>query len=117
MIETVEGLQNIEHRLPPWTGSTSYTSARNDPADRDGLNPALSAAPSTSRRLDRIFAATRAHGKIPAWVGDRNVERQAAFIRKGARFITTNSDIAFMMAEASRVTGALRQALDKSAAA
>jgi len=27
------------------------------------------------------------------------------------RFLTTNSDIAFMMAEASRVTGELRKAL------
>jgi hypothetical protein len=33
------------------------------------------------------------------------------YIRRGARFVTTNSEIAFIMAEASRVTGELRQAL------
>ena len=27
------------------------------------------------------------------------------YIRRGARFITTNSEIAFIMAEATRVTG------------
>ena len=43
--------------------------------------------------------------------GDRNVARQAQFIRNGVRFLTTNSDIAFMIAEASRVTGELRKAL------
>jgi hypothetical protein len=32
-------------------------------------------------------------------------------IRKGAQFLTTNSDIAFMMAEAGRVTGELRKAM------
>lgn len=32
-------------------------------------------------------------------------------IRKGAQFLTTNSDIAFMMAEATRVTGELRKAI------
>jgi hypothetical protein len=36
------------------------------------------------------------------------------YIRRGARFITTNSEIAFIMAEASRVTGELRQALRTS---
>ena len=33
-------------------------------------------------------------------------------IRKGARFITTNSEIAFIMAEATRVTTELRKAME-----
>jgi hypothetical protein len=36
------------------------------------------------------------------------------YIRRGARFITTNSEIAFILAEASRVTGELRRALQSS---
>jgi hypothetical protein len=43
--------------------------------------------------------------------GDRNLQRQADFIRQGARFITTNSEIAFIVAEGSRVTGELRKAI------
>ena len=44
--------------------------------------------------------------------GDRNLPRQMEYIRKGARFITTNSEIAFIMAEATRVTTELRKALE-----
>jgi hypothetical protein len=36
------------------------------------------------------------------------------YIRRGARFITTNSEIAFILAEATRVTGELRRALQTS---
>jgi len=49
-------------------------------------------------------------------VADRlagNEPLQFIDIRKGARFLTTNSDIAFMTAEASRVTGELRALLDR----
>ena len=51
-------------------------------------------------------------GSVPGIGGDRNIARQMEFIRKGARFLTTNSDIAFMTAEANRVTGELRKALN-----
>jgi len=43
--------------------------------------------------------------------GDRNLARQVEFIRKGMRFVTTNSEIAFMVAEGGRVTSELRKAL------
>jgi len=62
--------------------------------------------------VERFFSATKKHGKIPGIGGDRNVARQAEFIRKGARFITTNSEIAFIIAEGSRVTGELRKAIE-----
>ena len=67
-------------------------------------------ASGTDARQDLFIAA----GKIAGIGGDRNLERQMEFIRKGARFLTTNSDIAFMTAEASRVTGELRKALGKA---
>ena len=115
MIETVEGLENIEE-IAAVDGIDVIHVGSNDLLTAMGKPGTFGSAEHVAA-LDRIFAATRAHGKIPGVGGDRNVERQAAFIRKGARFITTNSDIAFIIAEASRVTGALRQALDKSAAA
>jgi staphyloferrin B biosynthesis citrate synthase len=61
--------------------------------------------------IDRVMAATLRHGKIAGVGGDRHLPRQMEYIRRGARFVTTNSEIAFIMAEASRVTGELRQAL------
>ena len=54
---------------------------------------------------------TAAHGKIPGMGGDRDLKRQIEYIRKGARFITTNSEIAFILAEGTRVTTELRRAL------
>ncbi len=36
---------------------------------------------------------------------------RSGFIRKGVKFMTTQTDIGFLMAEASRRTGELRQAL------
>lgn len=61
--------------------------------------------------LDRIISVAKKNGKVPGVGGDRNLERQAGFIRKGARFITTNSEIAFILAEGTRVTSELRRAL------
>ena len=49
--------------------------------------------------------------KVAGVGGDRHLARQVEFIRKGVRFITTNSEIAFILAEGSRVTGELRGAL------
>jgi staphyloferrin B biosynthesis citrate synthase len=43
--------------------------------------------------------------------GDRHIPRQIEYIKKGARFLTTNSEIAFILAEATRVTTELRRAL------
>jgi staphyloferrin B biosynthesis citrate synthase len=73
--------------------------------------PGTFGSPLHLEAVDRIFAAAKKHGRIPGIGGDRNLARQAEFIRKGARFITTNSEIAFILAEGSRVTGELRKAL------
>ena len=61
--------------------------------------------------LDRVIKAAVANGKIPGVGGDRNLPRQMEYIRKGVRFLTTNSDMAFLAAEATRVTTELRKAL------
>ena len=70
----------------------------------------------TAEAITFSIAAAVRHGKIAGVGGDRNLARQMEYIRRGARFITTNSEIAFIMAEASRVTGELRRALQPSAA-
>ena len=43
--------------------------------------------------------------------GNRDVERQAAAIRRGAQFITTQTDIGFMTAAATQWTAGIRNAL------
>src|SRR5207302_1592661 len=55
--------------------------------------------PEGAKVIDRVISVTAANGKIPGMGGDRNIPRQREYIRKGARFITTNSEIAFILAE------------------
>lgn len=110
MIETREGLQNIEE-IAAVDGIDVIHVGSNDLLAAMG-RPGTFGSPEHIAALDRVISVTKAHGKTPGVGGDRNVGRQAGFIRKGARFITTNSDIAFIMAEASRVTAELRKALE-----
>jgi len=113
MIETREGLENIEE-ICAVDGIDVIHVGSNDLLTALG-KPGTFGSPEHIAALDRVISAAVKHGKIPGVGGDRNVARQAEFIRKGARFITTNSEIAFIMAEASRVTGELRKALGDKA--
>ena len=109
MIETREGLDNVEE-IAAVEGIDVIHVGSNDLLTGLGM-PGAFGSPEHIAALDRVIAAAKAHGKIPGVGGDRNVARQAEFIRKGARFITTNSEIAFILAEGARVTGELRRAL------
>jgi 2-keto-3-deoxy-L-rhamnonate aldolase RhmA len=60
---------------------------------------------------DRVIAAAKAHGKIAGCGGNRDVERQVAAIRRGARFVTTQTDVGFLAAAAGQWTQAVRKAL------
>src|SRR4051812_22612327 len=109
MIETPEGVENAE-AIAAVDGVDVVHVGSSDLLTSMGIPGALG-SPEHLKALDRVFAAAKKHGKIPGVGGDRNVQRQMDSIRKGAQFLTTNSDIAFMMAEASRVTGELRKAM------
>ena len=109
MIETREGLENVE-KIAAVEGIDVIHVGSNDLLTGLGM-PGAFGSPEHIAALDRVISVTKAHGKIPGVGGDRNVARQAEFIRKGARFITTNSEIAFILAEGARVTGELRRAL------
>ena len=109
MVETQEGLDNVD-AIAAVEGVDVIHVGSNDLMTSLG-KPGQYGTPTHIAALDKIFAAAKKHGKFAGVGGDRNVERQVEFIRKGARFLTTNSDIAFMTAEATRVTGELRKAL------
>ena len=109
MIETREGLENIDE-ICAVPGIDVIHIGSNDLLTALGA-PGTFGSPQHIEAVDRIFAAAKKHGKIPGIGGDRNLQRQAEFIRKGARFITTNSEIAFILAEATRVTTELRKAI------
>ena len=109
MIETQEGLDNVD-AICAVQGVDVIHVGSNDLLTAMGKPGAFGSAGHVAA-LDKVIAACKKHGKIPGVGGDRNLARQVEFIRKGMRFITTNSDIAFILAEGSRVTGELRTAL------
>jgi 2-keto-3-deoxy-L-rhamnonate aldolase RhmA len=109
MIETREGLENVE-AIAAVDGVDVIHVGSNDLLTALG-KPGAFGSPEHIAALDRVITATLKHGKVPGVGGDRNLARQAEFIRKGARFITTNSEIAFILAEGSRVTTELRKAI------
>ena len=109
MIETVGGLEHGEQIAAVEcidvlrVGSNDLLTAMGHPAQFD--DPAILAA------QDRVIAAARAHGKHAGCGGNRDVARQAEAIRRGARFVTTQADIAFLAAAAQDWTAGVRAAL------
>ena len=65
--------------------------------------------------IERVITVATANAKFAGLGGDRDVARQVDFIRKGVKFMTTQTDIGFLMAEASRRTSELRTALAQGA--
>lgn len=109
MIETREGLDNVEE-ICAVEGVDVIHVGSNDLLSALG-RPGAFGGPEHLAAVERVIAAALRRGKVPGVGGDRNLARQAQFIRQGARFITTNSEIAFILAEGARVTGELRKAL------
>jgi staphyloferrin B biosynthesis citrate synthase len=60
---------------------------------------------------DRVIRAAKAHGRFAGCGGNRDVERQVEAIRRGAQFITTQTDLGFLAAAAGQWTAAVRKAL------
>ncbi len=109
MIETVEGLDNVEE-IAAVDGVDVIHLGTND------LLAAMGKAgqfddPVVVEAQDRVIAAARRHGKFAGCGGNRDVARQAEAIRRGAQFVTTQTDIAFLMAAASAWTKGVRGAL------
>lgn len=109
MIETPEGLNNVE-AIAAVPGVDVIHVGTNDLLTNMG-KPGRFGDPQIMAACDRVMAAAKAHGKFAGIGGDRHLERQLGYIRQGARFMTTQTDIGFLMAEASRVTGELRRAM------
>ena len=112
MIENQEGLDNID-AICAVDGVDVVHVGSNDLLTAMG-RPGTFGSPEHVAALDKVIAAALKHGKVAGVGGDRNLARQVEFIRKGVRFLTTNSDAAFVLAEGTRVTTELRKALDRA---
>lgn len=109
MIETVEGLENVEE-IAAVPGIDVVHVGTNDllvNMRKAGQfdDPEIVAA------QERVNVACAANGKVAGCGGNRDVARQAAAVRKGARFLTTQTDIAFLAAAARDWTTRLREAV------
>jgi staphyloferrin B biosynthesis citrate synthase len=109
MIETVEGLENVEAIAAVkgvdvlHVGSNDLLANMGKPGKFD--DPALVAA------QERVIAACRSNGIFAGCGGNRDPARQLELIRKGCQFITTQSDIGFLSAAASAWTAKIREGL------
>ncbi len=109
MIETKRGLENVEEigAVPGvdvlHVGSNDLLMDMGMPGQFDSLEIIEAQA--------RVIAAARKHGLFAGCGGNRAVDRQAAAIRAGAQFVTTQADIAFMMMAATQWTNGVHEIL------
>ncbi|NKB60335.1 MAG: aldolase [Alphaproteobacteria bacterium] len=109
MIETREGLENVE-AIAAVDGVDVVHIGSNDLLIDMG-KPGQFGDPEHIAAVDRIIAACATSGKIPGLGGERDLARQVDFIRKGVKFVTTQTDLKFLQAAATSHTEALREAL------
>ena len=111
MIETVEGMQNLES-IAAVEGVDVLHLGTNDLLVSMG-KPGRFEDPAIVAAQERLIAVCKAHGKFAGIGGHRDVARQAELVRKGCRFLTTQSDIGFLSAAAGEWTKALRDAVGR----
>jgi staphyloferrin B biosynthesis citrate synthase len=112
MIETVEGLNNIEE-IAAVDGVDVLHVGSNDLLTNMG-KPGKFDDPAIVEAQDRVIRAAKANGRFAGCGGNRDVERQVAAIRRGAQFVTTQTDLGFLAAAAGQWTDAVRKALPQS---
>ena len=109
MIETVEGLNNVE-KIAAVDGVDVIHLGSNDLLADMG-KPGKFDDPDIIAAQERVIKAARANGKFAGCGGNRDVERQVRAIRSGAQFVTTQTDAGFLAAAASQWTLGVRTAL------
>jgi 2-keto-3-deoxy-L-rhamnonate aldolase RhmA len=109
MIETVEGLANVDD-IAAVDGVDVLHVGCNDLLTAMGL-PGKFGCPEIVAAIERVIAAAKKYGKFAGLGGERDMERQLAFIKSGVRFVTTQTDMGFLMAAASQRTAEIRKGL------
>jgi 2-keto-3-deoxy-L-rhamnonate aldolase RhmA len=109
MIETMEGLANVEE-IAAVDGVDVLHVGCNDLLTAMG-KPGAFGDPAIVAAIERVIAACKAKGKYAGLGGERDLARQSEFIRKGIRFVTTQTDVGFLMAAAGQRTAQIRKSL------
>jgi staphyloferrin B biosynthesis citrate synthase len=108
MIETVEGLANVD-AIAAVDGVDVLHVGCNDMLVDMG-KPGAFGSPEILAAIGKVIRAAKAHGKFAGVGGDRDLGRQAKMIQDGVQFMTAQADAALLAAEAGRLSSALRQA-------
>jgi 2-keto-3-deoxy-L-rhamnonate aldolase RhmA len=111
MIETVEGLRNVES-IAAVKGVDVIHLGSNDLLTDMG-KPGQFDDPDIIAAQERVINAARDNGIYAGCGGIRDVQRQVRAIKSGARFVTTQTDVGFLAAAAGQWTSAVRTALTK----
>ena len=93
MIETLEGLANVGE-IAAVDGVDVVHVGCNDLLTSMG-KPGAFGDPAIVAAVERVIAAAATHEKFAGLGGERDMERQLAFIGKGVRFVTTQTDVGF----------------------
>lgn len=109
MIETREGVRNAE-AIAAVPGIDVIHMGMNDLLTDMG-KPGRYDDAELEEAVARVLAACRAHGKAFGAGGNRDPLAQAAVIRRGAQFLTTQTDVALLSACAASWTKGVREAL------
>jgi len=106
MIETVEGIANVEE-IAAVEGVDVLLIGLTDLLTSMGKPGALG-DPEAMAAVSRVAAACKAHGKFFGVGGDGDPKRQAIYIEQGSQYIPTKTDGAFLMAAAASTSQELR---------
>ncbi len=115
MVETRKGLENIEE-IAKVPGLDVVHIGTNDLMVDIG-RPGRLDDPAVDAALDRAIAACTVNGIYAGCGGIRDVSRQAAVIKRGIRFLTTQSDTGFLLAAAKAWTDGIAAGLAKGRSA
>ncbi len=109
MIETVEGLENVEE-IAAVPGVDVLHVGSNDLLANMGKAGQFD-HPDIVAAQDRVIRAARANGIFAGCGGNRDVARQAEAVRRGALFLTTQTDIALLSSAARAWAEGVRSAV------
>jgi 2-keto-3-deoxy-L-rhamnonate aldolase RhmA len=112
MIETEEGLENVE-KIAAVPGIDVIHVGTNDLLTNMGLTGEFD-HPKIKEAQLRVIDACKKNRIYAGCGGNRDVQRQSSFINKGVQFVTTQTDIAFLSRAASTWVSELNELLEQS---
>ena len=107
MVETAEAIDNVDE-IAATEGVDVVHIGSNDLLAEIGL-PGQFDHPRAAQMYQQVIAACERHGKHAGLGGVRDEALCKRYLRLGFRFMTTNSDLAFLLAGASQRTAELRK--------